>query len=193
MFVVANYYPDTYVYNWGDLVWQDESNNNTSLLLTNTLINATTFNSTVDKQASINDHLDHSFFDGYQLSSRALVQNLPLLNGLYVGVLVTISLHAGLFYWQMLWKSFKDNDWKVKEKKNEEEEEEIEMKEEEEKTELKEKGQEHLQHQIPPDSLTFNFVFTCVAWWRIEPRLQKTWSCIFLLLQIWPQLKACQV
>ena len=42
-------------------------------------------------------------------------------------------------------------------------------------------------------ALSFNFVFTCIAWWRIEPRFQKTWSWIFLLLQIWPQLKACQV
>ena len=42
-------------------------------------------------------------------------------------------------------------------------------------------------------ALSFNFVFTCIAWWRIEPRCQKTWSWIFLLLQIWPQLKACQV
>ena len=127
MFVVANYYPDTYVYNWGDLVWQDESNNNTSLLLTNTLINATTFNSTVDKQASINDHLDHSFFDGYQLSSRALVQNLPLLNGLYVGILVTIVLHASLFYWQK-WKPFKDNEEKEEKEREKEGEEEVELK-----------------------------------------------------------------
>ena len=37
-----------------------------------------------------------------------------------------------------MWKSFKDNDGKVKEKKNEEEEEKID---------LKEKGREHLQHQ----------------------------------------------
>ena len=63
----------------------------------------------------------HSFFDGYQLSSRALVQNLPLLNGLYVGVLVAIALQAGLFYWQM-WKPFKDN-------KDDEEENELEERE----------------------------------------------------------------
>merc|ERR1711973_416906 len=106
--VAANCYPDTYVYNWGDLFWQDESTNNTSLPLTNTnnsSINATTFNGTTDEPSSIGDHVLHSFFDGYQLSSRALVQNLPLLNGLYVGVLVAIVLHAGLFYWQM-WKPF---------------------------------------------------------------------------------------
>ena len=110
MVVAANYYPDTYVYNWGDLVWQDESTNNTSLPLTNTTqasIDATTFNSTMDEPSSIGDHVLHSFFDSYKLSSRALVQNLPLLNGLYVGVLVAIALHAGLFYWQM-WKPFKN-------------------------------------------------------------------------------------
>ena len=138
--VAANYYPDTYVYNLGDLFWEDESTNNNSLPLTNTTqasINATTFNSTIEEPGSIGDQVFHSFFDGYQLSSRALVQNLPLLNGLYIGVLVTIALHVGLFYWQM-WKSFKDNGGKAKEKKNEEEEETIE---------LKEKGREHLQHQ----------------------------------------------
>ena len=109
--VVANCYPDTHVYNWGDMVWQDESTNNNSLPLTNTTkasINATTFNSTMDEPSSIGDQVLHSFFDSYKLSSRALVQNLPLLNGLYVGVLVAIALHAGLFYWQT-WKPFKDN------------------------------------------------------------------------------------
>ena len=109
--VVANCYPDTYVNNWGDLFWEDESTNNTSLPLTNTTqasINATTFNSTMDEPSSIGDHVLHSFFDGYQLSSGALVQDLPLLNGLYVGVFVAIALHTGLFYWQM-WKPFKDN------------------------------------------------------------------------------------
>ena len=42
-------------------------------------------------------------------------------------------------------------------------------------------------------ALTVNFAFTCLAWWRLEPESQKTWSWIFLLLQIWPQLKAGQV
>ena len=63
----------------------------------------------------------HSFSDSYKLSSRALVQNLPLLNGLYVGVLVAIAMHAGLFYWQM-WKPFTNN-------KDDEEENELEEKE----------------------------------------------------------------
>ena len=125
--VVANCYPDTYIYNWGDLFWQDESTNNTSLPLTNTLINATTFNGTMDEPSSIGDHVLHSFQDSYKLSSRALVQNLPLLNGLYVGVLVAIALHAGLFYWQM-WKPIKDN---------KDDEEENELKEREDVEEMR--------------------------------------------------------
>ena len=110
LIIAANYYPDT-VYNWRDLLWQDESTNNTSLPLTNTTwasINANTFNGTTDEPSSIGDQVLHSFFDGYQLSSRALVQNRPLLNGLYVSVLVAIALHASLFYWHM-WKPFKNN------------------------------------------------------------------------------------
>ena len=69
---------------------------------------ATTFNSNMDDPGTISDQVLHSFFDGYKLSSRSLVQNPPLLNGLYVGILVAIALHAGLFYWQM-WKPFNDN------------------------------------------------------------------------------------
>ena len=42
-------------------------------------------------------------------------------------------------------------------------------------------------------ALATNFLFTAVAWWRIEPKSQKAWSWIFLVLQIWPQLKAVQV
>ena len=129
--VVANCYSDTSVYNCGDLFWEDESTNNTSLPLTNTTnssINATTFNGTTDEPSRIGDHVLHSFFDSYQLSSRALVQNLPLLNGLYVGVLVTIVLHAGLFYWQM-WKPFKDNE--EKKERDKEGEEEVELKDKE--------------------------------------------------------------
>ena len=38
-----------------------------------------------------------------------------------------------------------------------------------------------------------HFIFTCFAWWRLEPIAQKKWSWIFLLLQIWPQIKAIQV
>ena len=131
--VVANCYPDTYVYNWGDLFWEDESTNNASLPLANTTqasINATTSNSTMDNPGSLGDQVLHSFFDGYQLSSRALVQNLPLLNGLYVGILVTIVLHAGLFYWQK-WKPFKDNEEKEEKEMEKEGEEEVELKDKE--------------------------------------------------------------
>ena len=42
-------------------------------------------------------------------------------------------------------------------------------------------------------ALATNFLFTSFAWWRIEPKSQKAWSWIFLVLQIWPQLKAVQV
>ena len=38
-----------------------------------------------------------------------------------------------------------------------------------------------------------NFFFSSLAWWRLEPAGQKKWSWIFLLLQLWPQLKAFQV
>ena len=41
-------------------------------------------------------------------------------------------------------------------------------------------------------ALTVNFAFTCLAWWRFEPEKQKRWSWIFLIIQIWPQLKAGQ-
>ena len=42
-------------------------------------------------------------------------------------------------------------------------------------------------------ALAANFLFTSFAWWRIEPKSQKAWTWIFLILQIWPQLKAIQV
>ena len=42
-------------------------------------------------------------------------------------------------------------------------------------------------------ALATNFLFTSFAWWRIEPTRQKAWTWIFLILQIWPQLKAVQV
>ena len=38
-----------------------------------------------------------------------------------------------------------------------------------------------------------NSIFTSLAWWRLEPKDQKKWSWIFLLLQLWPQLRALQV
>ena len=42
-------------------------------------------------------------------------------------------------------------------------------------------------------ALVTNFLFTSFAWWRIEPRSQKAWTWLFLILQMWPQLKAVQV
>ena len=38
-----------------------------------------------------------------------------------------------------------------------------------------------------------NFLFTSLAWWRMESAEQKKWSWIFLALQLWPQLRAFQV
>ena len=38
-----------------------------------------------------------------------------------------------------------------------------------------------------------NFLFTSLAWWRMESAHQKKWSWIFLALQLWPQLRAFQV
>ena len=38
-----------------------------------------------------------------------------------------------------------------------------------------------------------NFLFTSIAWWRMESAKQKKWSWIFLMLQLWPQLRALQV
>ena len=38
-----------------------------------------------------------------------------------------------------------------------------------------------------------NFLFSSLAWWRMEPAEQKKWSWILLVLQLWPQLKAFQV
>ena len=96
--VAANCYPDTYIYNWGDLL----------------------FNGAMDEQPNIGNQVLHSLFDGYRLSSTALVQNLPLLNGLYVGILVTMALHASLFYWQ-LWKPFEEDEEKLKKKEEVEE------------------------------------------------------------------------
>ena len=38
-----------------------------------------------------------------------------------------------------------------------------------------------------------NFLFTSIAWWGMEATNQKRWSWIFLMLQLWPQLRALQV
>ena len=93
----------------------------------------TTFNNTTDyseNSESLGESVLHSFFDGYKLSSRALAQNLPLLNRLYLGVLCTMALHVELFYFQM-WKPFKA-------KEDEKREDEEEEKKDEDKAEKKE-------------------------------------------------------
>ena len=55
----------------------------------------------------------------------------------------------------------------------------------------------HPQHMgclfVILSGLFLHFIFTCFVWWRLEPRAQKKWSWIFLILQIWPQMKAVQV
>ena len=40
--------------------------------------------------------------------------------------------------------------------------------------------------------LTTNTTFTCLAWWRLDTRREKAVTWVFLLLQVWPQLKALQ-
>ena len=116
--VAANWFPDTYVYNWYDLFSQKEENEGNINYRTTSLFSTTTapfngitfhttdnFNTTTDNSESLGKTILHSFFDGYKLSSRALVQNLPLLNGLYVVILCTMLLHVVLFYFQM-WRPF---------------------------------------------------------------------------------------
>ena len=46
---------------------------------------------------------------------------------------------------------------------------------------------------IVTSGILTNFLFTSLAWWRLESSQQKKWSWIFLLFQLWPQLKAFQV
>ena len=38
-----------------------------------------------------------------------------------------------------------------------------------------------------------NFLFTALAWWRLEPRHLKSCTWLLLLLQVWPQFKGVQV
>merc|ERR1719507_146880 len=92
--------------------------------------NATTFTTTTDNPESYDEYFRGILVESvlhYKLSSRALAQNLPLLNGLYVGILFTMALHVGLFYFQM-WKPFK-----AKEEENKEDGEEKENENENEK------------------------------------------------------------
>ena len=41
--------------------------------------------------------------------------------------------------------------------------------------------------------LLINFIFTSLAWWRLESPTDKSWSWILLLLQVWPQSRAVRV
>ena len=41
--------------------------------------------------------------------------------------------------------------------------------------------------------VAINFVFTCLAWWRLESAQSKRWSWLVLLLQLWPQWRAVRV
>ena len=105
--IFANWFQDTYIYNvsdiynFSDLFWPNKENSASS------------------------------FFDGYKLSSRALAQNLPLLNGLYVGILCTMALHVVLFYFQM-WKPFQTEEEEREQEDENEEKEDDEKKADEE-------------------------------------------------------------
>ena len=109
--------------------------------LTNTTTNTTDYPEVLAEL--VTNLVAHSFFDGYKLSSRALAQNLPLLNGLYVGILFSMVPHIVLLYFQM-WKPFKANEEENKkdgeEKENENENEKKDEKEKEGDNE-KEKGE----------------------------------------------------
>ena len=109
--IFANCFPDTYIYNLNDL----ESENSGEMVF-------------------------GSFFDGYKLSSRALAQNLPLLNGLYVGILCTMALHGVLFYFQM-WKPFQTEE--DKREQEDENEEKGDKKEDDEKKADEEDGEDN--------------------------------------------------
>ena len=41
--------------------------------------------------------------------------------------------------------------------------------------------------------LLINFLFTSLAWWRLEAAEDKRWSWVLLLLQVWPQSRAVRV
>ena len=108
----ANNYPDTYVYNLGDILWDIEetsdSINKTTTNSTQAPSNFTNMKGISESPQSFGNAVLHSLFDSYNLSSKALVQNLPLLNGLYICILCNIVLHAVLFFFQV-WKPFKED------------------------------------------------------------------------------------
>ena len=169
MVIFANCFPETYIYNWGDLFLpkeenSDSTNNRTVSLINGTVpplnattlappnattldpINTTTANA-VSNSESLVENILHSLFDGYKLSSCALAQNLLLLNGLYVGILCTMALHAVLFYFQV-WKPFKEEE-------DEDEPKENETKGDEKKAEMKNKEDgEDLDDDASPSSFS---------------------------------------
>ena len=80
-----------------DLFSQNEKNNDSANNTPVSLI--ATFNNPGNSE-SLSKMLLHCSFAGYKLSSKALVQNLPLLNGLYENILCIMALHAVLSYSQ---------------------------------------------------------------------------------------------
>ena len=117
----ANNYPDTYVYNLGDILWDiEETSDNINKATTNSTqapSNFTNMKGIGESPQSFGNAVLHSLFDSYNLSSTALVQNLPLLNGLYICILCKIVLHAVLFFFQV-WKPFKEDEAEKKEVDN---------------------------------------------------------------------------
>ena len=101
-----------------DLFSQNEKNNDSANNTPVSLI--ATFNNPGNSE-SLSKMLLHCSFAGYKLSSKALVQNLPLLNGLYENILCIMALHAVLFYFQT-WIPFKAKEEEVKKKEESKEE-----------------------------------------------------------------------
>ena len=122
LIITANCYPEAYVYNLSDLVsyiinsiYTAPSNVSAVAPLSKNADPESFFESVVNTFDSLND--------GYKLNSRALAQNLPLLNWLYVGILCTMVLHCVLFYFQM-WKPFKEKEEEKEDEKREDQEQE---------------------------------------------------------------------
>ena len=102
--ILANVSPETYIFHWyGASTDTFLSTNNK----TRSHLNTTNFS--LSNPRSTGSHLLQDLFGGHKLSSRALVQNLPLLNGLYVGILSAMGVHVVLFFFQM-WKPFRQKE-----------------------------------------------------------------------------------
>ena len=101
--VAANFFPVIYemVKEENDVGFNDKTNPKFNSLMT-------TFNNTASQKSQNPVSISESFVEEVQQcqwSFPALLQNIPLLNGLYVGVLCTMVLHIVLFYFQ-LWQPF---------------------------------------------------------------------------------------